>query len=576
MFLVGIYAPPVDSGVAERRTLRQNIDILLRMKPATSLVLLLGDFNSEMGNNMDHNIEGREVMGRFSQTRVNEPGQEWRRWFLRHHLRDTATRYFARHGDTWTHPRFGSHHELDHIVIQRQDLWCLQHARALREGPSVRDPWTPYTDHNPLEVKLRIGKFWVPPQSRQQQVRRPDLSKLKGAGEVPEHLRRIWTQKVEEKLDQLEPLDHDSDLTQAWNQICNICREVAIEVCGVVHMSRGAPWLRSRGPEIQQLDHTILLAKQRDQQARQQDNLEEREYARRALQQARKEKTQRLQQWEVAWLTEKAEEANRALSTPNVTDMFKIVKTLCQEVGGKPRDGSAQMAAGPEVSEAWKHHFATIQQGAGNIADSVWQDIEPREEAPDIGQTPTWEEYLRVIRDMHTGKASGEDTFVAKYLKMAGHKLLSRIFTIVQQCWRTASEVLDQEQAHEWPASWSTGIIIPLWKRKGDRHNKHTWRGITLLSVGSKIVARISALRLGRWTNVWLNPLQFGFRAGSGVDDIQQISRRLLEETSQSNHAATYLFRFYDLEKVYPKVVRHGLWDLLRREGCPHTMVNIC
>jgi len=42
---------------------------------------------------------------------------------------------------------------------------------------------------------------------------------------------------------------------------------------------------------------------------------------------------------------------------------------------------------------------------------------------------------------------------------------------------------------------WSTGIVVPLWIHKGDKTDKNTYRGITLLSVGSKILARVVAQR---------------------------------------------------------------------------------
>lgn len=112
-------------------------------------------------------------------------------------------------------------------------------------------------------------------------------------------------------------------------------------------------------------------------------------------------------------------------------------------------------------------------------------------------------------------------------------------------------------------------IIFPLWKRKGDRHDRNTWRGITLLSVGSKLIARICAACLQRWAKTWLNPFQFGFRKGSGVDDVQQITRTLLEEIAGSVHEKVILFRFFDLEKAHPKVAGHALWNILEIKGCP-------
>lgn len=95
------------------------------------------------------------------------------------------------------------------------------------------------------------------------------------------------------------------------------------------------------------------------------------------------------------------------------------------------------------------------------------------------------------------------------------------------------------------------------------------------MAAGSKVMARICALRLARWCAPWLNPLQFGFRAGSGVDDTQQLSRRLLEELAQSQRANTYFFRLFDLEKTYPKVVRHGLSRVLEVKGFPPPPLHV-
>lgn len=64
----------------------------------------------------------------------------------------------------------------------------------------------------------------------------------------------------------------------------------------------------------------------------------------------------------------------------------------------------------------------------------------------------------------------------------------------------------------------------------------------SFLSVGGKLVARICAARLQRWANPWLSKMQFGFRSGSGVADVHQVTRRLLEEAAQSVHPHTQSF----------------------------------
>ena len=83
-----------------------------------------------------------------------------------------------------------------------------------------------------------------------------------------------------------------------------------------------------------------------------------------------------------------------------------------------------------------------------------------------------------------------------------------------------------------WPAEWCVGLVVPLWKKKGSRKVKGNWRGITLLSVGSELLARVVATRLRSFYDCHLGHHQFGFRQGRGVDDALQVTRRPVEEVA--------------------------------------------
>ena len=176
---------------------------------------------------------------------------------------------------------------------------------------------------------------------------------------------------------------------------------------------------------------------------------------------------------------------------------------------------------------------------------------------------------------MEMGRAPGGDCFMAEYLKFGGPLVHAQLHTIVSITWRSAQTADPGTEVAQWPTAWTKGVVFPLSKRKGDRQHKNTWRGITLLSVGFKVVARICAGRLQRWSSTWLNKYQFGFRKGSGVDDVQQITRSLIEEITGSVHDRVFSMRFFDLEKAYPKVARHGLWKLLDYKGCPPGFIKI-
>ena len=71
----------------------------------------------------------------------------------------------------------------------------------------------------------------------------------------------------------------------------------------------------------------------------------------------------------------KADEANAALSTPNVTDIFKIVKHICSAIGVKTGDGGTSHARNAQEAEAWKEHVEGIQAGSGQVDPSVWADF---------------------------------------------------------------------------------------------------------------------------------------------------------------------------------------------------------
>ena len=48
------------------------------------------------------------------------------------------------------------------------------------------------------------------------------------------------------------------------------------------------------------------------------------------------------------------------------------------------------------------------------------------------------------------------------------------------------------------PKEWRMGLIVPIWKRKGDVHDPGKYRGITLLSQVLKLLERVVDARIRR------------------------------------------------------------------------------
>ena len=164
-------------------------------------------------------------------------------------------------------------------------------------------------------------------------------------------------------------------------------------------------------------------------------------------------------------------------------------------------------------------------------------------------------------------RAPGNDGVTAEMLQWAPKALLNRLIHLVQQVWDATRDSTDEAEADEWPEDWLQAIVIPLWKKKHPKSNKGNWRGTTLLSVGAKIVARIVASRLQKLSETFMDEEQQGFRKNRSVDDVLQITRRLVEEICFSCTGTPVVLTLYDIEKAYPRVTREALWQLLEKRG---------
>ena len=154
-----------------------------------------------------------------------------------------------------------------------------------------------------------------------------------------------------------------------------------------------------------------------------------------------------------------------------------------------------------------------------------------------FGLAPAPNEPHAALRQMSLGKAAGSDEVTAELLKFGGDSFWEAVVRVCREQWLLLTEAAPGEVV-TWPAEWCVGLVVPLWKKKGSRKVKGNWRGITLLSVGSKLLARVVATRLRSFCDGHLGHHQFGFRQGKGVDDALRVTRRLVEEVATSVDAS--------------------------------------
>lgn len=323
--------------------------------------------------------------------------------------------------------------------------------------------------------------------------------------------------------------------------------------------------------EVRQFTHDDIPRAAQREQAYQQ--------AKRRSREAAKQRKLTSQRWKWEWVDSLTDELRTAQIKGDTRRVFAIHKELGIRDDRDKLQMTTKTVLNPEAErEAWKEHFRTIQEGKEWAEEHVWENIKVE---PMVYQwltnTPSHEEIHKCGQKMSNNKAAGIDGFLAEFYKYGSETLQKQVSGLIQQMWQEALRGQFGEEGAKWPESWHTGIVIPLWKRKGSKTDKSTWRGITLLSVGSKLLARVVASRVQAWTEQFIHEAQAGFRQGRGVDDVLQVTRRIVEEVASTQGSdETLLIRLFDIEKAYPRVSRDTLWKLMIIKGAPREFVHIC
>ena len=110
--------------------------------------------------------------------------------------------------------------------------------------------------------------------------------------------------------------------------------------------------------------------------------------------------------------------------------------------------------------------------------------------------------------------------------------------------------------------------------KKGSRTEGGNYRGISLLSVAGKILAKVLLNRLQPLSESIIPETQCGFRPGRGNPAWFSLPARQVQEKCREQGRDLCL-AFIDLTKAFDSVNREVLWACLARLGCPPTFVNI-
>ena len=104
----------------------------------------------------------------------------------------------------------------------------------------------------------------------------------------------------------------------------------------------------------------------------------------------------------------------------------------------------------------------------------------------ELDDPPTHEEIKKTTTQLKVGKSPGIDGIPAEVYEHVGEAALDKLQDLFTNCWKKGTLPQDLRDA----------VIVSLYKNKGEKSYCSNYRGITLLSIGGKILARVLLNRL--------------------------------------------------------------------------------
>ena len=125
-------------------------------------------------------------------------------------------------------------------------------------------------------------------------------------------------------------------------------------------------------------------------------------------------------------------------------------------------------------------------------------------------------------------------------------------------------------------ADWTKGVITRI-PQRGALSDCNNWRGITLLSVPSKILAKIFIKRISDAVDAGIRKEQAGCRKEQECTDQIFTLCNIIEQCTEWQRQLYYTvyISFVDFEKSFYRIHRDSLWHILRAYGIPLHIIQI-
>ena len=195
--------------------------------------------------------------------------------------------------------------------------------------------------------------------------------------------------------------------------------------------------------------------------------------------------------------------------------------------------------------ERWQEHFRDLFYNSSVVDEAVIEGLPQLEMKHSMGNAPTMEEVEKAVTRIKNGKAPVH--IQVELMKTGCVNVRQVTFDLIVQNWGEAI-----------PKDLIDGILMPLYKSKGERSVCDNHCGITLLESVGKVLARVLLNRLQEEIcPVVVSESQYGFRSGRGCVDMMFSARQAPEKCIEQQIPLYHVF--VDQTKAFDTVHRDAL-----------------
>lgn len=546
IYLMSAYSPIGSAPDDVWEDYLENFITCLERKRASDVLIVGCDCNSSMGINLTPTQSyNKPSIGRFGMEHRNRAGIRFSTFLETHNLLALSTYFRKKSYATWNHPRSRLPHQIDHIIIQKDDF--KRFIDCGNYNPLIN------SDHISVRCKVRLVVSF-----RKSQTPRQTISKLDSSVLSNRDVSKSFNDQV------VYHFNRPSNDTNNHSKLSCAMKRAAKDI--LPRKPRPQPdWFTADESNLLKLidkRNTALKAKI-NRPTRQTIN---------NLRVARKQLSSATMLAKDKWIASKTNNLNHADASKKGTKIcWDSIKSLKQGLT-KPKQINEKMMTKPDGSkcksaeenaEVFKVHFEQLYNRQPTFNPDALDLLDQHPVRKGIDHLPTDEEIKKAVSRLKNN-APGESGLTSQMFKSIVEDIetFTLLRNVVTELWNTETP----------PSEWDIGLLKIL-PKKGDLSKPGNYRGIMLLEVSYKIIAIIIHERLQPIVSSIDHESQCGFRPGRGCLDAV-FTVKLAMKKRREHNSETWIM-FLDLVKAFDRVPRELLWTVLEKFGVPSKLVRI-